>query len=72
MDSTICKGTGTTMHGGIRVDEARQLTRCLLADPRVCCWEICEINPHLDTLNTLAEVSLSLYQEVLEVLDARL
>ena len=72
MDSTICKGTGTPVPGGLWADEARQLTRCLLADPRVCCWEICEINPHLDSLNTLAEVSLGLYQEVLEVLDARL
>ena len=72
MDSTICKGTGTPVPGGLWADEARQLTRSLLADPRVCCWEICEINPHLDSLNTLAEVSLSVYQDVLEVLDARL
>ena len=72
MDSTICKGTGTPVPGGLWADEARQLTRFLLADPRVCCWEICEINPHLDSLNTLAEVSLSVYQDVLEVLDARL
>jgi hypothetical protein len=38
----------------------------------VCCWEICEINPHLDTLNSLAEVSLGIYQGVLEVLEERL
>ena len=72
MDSTICKGTGTPVLGGLWADEARQLTRSLLADPRVCCWEICEINPHLDSLNTLAEVSLSVYKDVLEVLDSRL
>ncbi|MEX0588502.1 MAG: arginase family protein [Cyanobium sp.] len=72
MDSTICKGTGTPVPGGLWAEEARQITRILLADPRVCCWEICEINPHLDSLNTLAEVSLGLYQDVLEVLDARL
>lgn len=72
LDSTICKGTGTPVPGGLWAEEARQLTRVLLADPRVCCWEICEINPHLDSLNTLAELSLGLYQEVLEVLDARL
>lgn len=72
MDSTICKGTGTPVPGGLWVDECRQLLRALLADPRVCCWEICEINPHLDSLNNLAELSLCLYQEVLEALDARL
>lgn len=72
MDSTICKGTGTPVPGGLWAEEARQLTRSLLADTRVCCWEICEINPHLDSLNTLAEVSLGIFQDVLEVLDARL
>jgi hypothetical protein len=47
------------------------LLRTLLADPRVCCWEIFEINPHLDDLNTLAEVSLGIFQAGLEVLAER-
>ena len=72
MDATICKGTGTPVPGGLWLDEARRINAALLADPRVICWEICEINPHLDTLNTLAEVSLSIYQSVLEVLQRRL
>ena len=72
MDATICKGTGTPVPGGLWLDEARRINAALLADPRVICWEICEINPHLDTLNTLAEVSLSIYQNVLEVLQRRL
>jgi hypothetical protein len=38
----------------------------------VCCWEICEINPHLDTLNTLAEVSLGIFNGGLEKLAERL
>jgi hypothetical protein len=37
----------------------------------VCCWEICEINPHLDDLNTLAEVSLGIFQGGLETLAER-
>jgi arginase len=72
MDATICKGTGTPVPGGLWADEARRLNARLLADPRVVCWEICEINPHLDTLNTLAEVSLGVYEGVLEVLGQRL
>ena len=72
MDATICKGTGTPVPGGLWADEARRINATLLADPRVVCWEICEINPHLDTLNSLAEVSLGVYQSVLEVLDRRL
>jgi arginase family enzyme len=71
LDSTICKGTGTPVPGGLWAHEASTLLRTLLADPRVCCWEICEINPHLDDLNTLAEVSLGIFQAGLEVLAER-
>lgn len=72
LDATICKGTGTPSPGGLWADEARRLLRTLLRDQRVVCWEICEINPHLDSLHTLAEASLGIYQSVLEVLDQRL
>jgi len=71
LDSTICKGTGTPVPGGLWAEEALAILRRLLADPRVCCWEICEINPHLDDLNTLAEVSLGIFQGGLEVLSDR-
>ena len=71
LDSTICKGTGTPVPGGLWPDEAEAILRRLLADPRVCCWEICEINPHLDTLNTLAEVSLGIFNGALEQLVER-
>jgi len=72
LDSTICKGTGTPVPGGLWAHEAMLLIKTLLTDPKVCCWEICEINPHLDVLNTLAEVSLSLYRAGMEVLSERL
>jgi len=71
MDATVCVGTGTPVHGGLSADEAIRINRALMCDPRVCCWEICEINPHLDTLDSLAEVSLGVYQAVLEVLERR-
>jgi len=71
LDSTICKGTGTPVPGGLWADEAEAILRCLLDDPRVCCWEICEINPHLDSLNTLAEVSLRIFNGGLEKLAER-
>jgi arginase len=72
LDATICKGTGTPVPGGLWVDEAQLILSRLLVDPRVCCWEICEINPHLDTLNTLAEVSLGIFQAGVSTLDQRL
>ena len=71
MDSTICKGTGTPVPGGLWAHEAILLLRTLLSDPRVCCWEICEINPYLDELNTLAELSLGIFRAGLEVLGQR-
>jgi arginase len=45
MDSAISMGTGTPVTGGILVEEARIFNETLVKDPRVCCWEICEINP---------------------------
>ena len=71
LDSTICKGTGTPVPGGLWANEAILLLRKLLSDPRVCCWEICEINPHLDELTTMAELSLGIFRAGLEVLGER-
>jgi len=71
MDSTICMGTGTPVPGGIWADEARELNTALVKDPRVCCWEICEINPLLDTLNTMAENSLGVFQSVVDTIGDR-
>ena len=72
MDSTICMGTGTPAPGGIWADEARDLNTALVKDARVCCWEICEINPLLDTLNTMAENSLGVFQSVVDIISNRL
>lgn len=71
MDSTICMGTGTPVPGGLWADEARDLNTALVKDPRVCCWEICEINPLLDTLNTMAENSLGVFESVVDTIDNR-
>ena len=72
MDSTICMGTGTPVPGGLWADEARDLNRALVQDPRVCCWEICEINPLLDTLNTMAENSFGVFDSVVNTIGDRL
>ena len=52
--------------------QARRVAELLRGVDPSSRWEICEINPHLESLNTLAEVSLSVYKDVLEVLDSRL
>jgi len=71
MDETICMGTGTPAPGGLWAAEAAQLNAALVKDQRVCCWEICEINPLLDTLNSMAENSLNVFEAVLEAIQSR-
>lgn len=63
LDSSISVGTGTPVPNGLTVAEAITLNAELIKDKRVCCWEIVEVNPTLDTENTMAEAAF----EVLEV-----
>jgi hypothetical protein len=46
--------------------------KILVKDPRVCCWEICEINPAIDTLNSMAQNSLGIFQGVVDAIASRL
>lgn len=63
LDSSISLGTGTPVPNGLTVEEAIQLNVELIKDKRVCCWEIVEVNPTLDTENTMAEIAF----DVLEI-----
>ncbi len=62
LDSSISVGTGTPVPNGLTIQEAIELNVRLIRDRRVCCWEIVEVNPTLDTENTMAEAAF----EVLE------
>ncbi len=55
LDSRISQGTGTPVPNGLTVEEARILNVSLCKDPRIVAWEICEVNPTLDTENRMAE-----------------
>ncbi|MGY6523051.1 MAG: arginase [Mongoliitalea sp.] len=55
LDSSISVGTGTPVPNGLTVEEALHLNAELIKDKRVCCWEIVEVNPTLDTENLMAE-----------------
>lgn len=55
LDSSISVGTGTPVPHGLTVEEALALNTELIKDKRVCCWEIVEVNPTLDTENIMAE-----------------
>ncbi|MFC3414408.1 arginase [Algoriphagus hitonicola] len=63
LDTSISVGTGTPVPDGLTIEEAILLNAELIKDKRVCCWEIVEVNPTLDTENTMAEAAF----EVLEI-----
>lgn len=55
LDTSVSRGTGTPVPNGLRKEQAFQLNRELIKDKRVCCWEIVEVNPTLDSQNKMAE-----------------
>jgi arginase len=64
MDSSISKGTGTPVRNGITEKEAGSLCVRLIQNGKVCCFEICEVNPTLDKENLMAENSFEILQKV--------
>ena len=62
MDSRISTGTGTPVPNGLTVDEAKELNVELAKSPKVCAWEIVEVNPTLDTENRMAESAFEIVE----------
>ena len=68
MDSSISKGTGTPVRNGITEKEAGSLCVRLIQNQKVCCFEICEVNPTLDKENLMAENTFEILQKVVSQL----
>lgn len=62
LDTSISMGTGTPVANGLSKEEAFELNRALIKDKRVCCWEIVEVNPTLDTENRMAESAFDILE----------
>jgi len=62
LDSRISTGTGTPVPNGLTVEEARILNAELAKSPKVCAWEIVEVNPTLDTENRMAESAFEILE----------
>jgi arginase len=62
LDSRISMGTGTPVPNGLTVEEARILNSELAKNPKVCAWEIVEVNPTLDTENRMAESAFEILE----------
>jgi arginase len=68
LDVSISVGTGTPVPEGLSKQQALELNIELIKDKRVCCWEIVEVNPTLDTQNKMANHAF----EILEATTASL
>lgn len=55
LDPVISRGTGTPVQNGLTEREAGNLVSRLMANEKVCCFEITEVNPTLDRENIMAE-----------------
>jgi arginase len=64
MDPTISRGTGTPAPNGITEKQAATLLQRLMQSPKVCCFEITEINPTLDKENLMAENAFEILLKV--------
>jgi arginase len=62
MDSRISTGTGTPVPNGLTVEEAKTLNVELAKSPKVCAWEIVEVNPTLDHENMMAETAFEILE----------
>ncbi len=71
MDSRISSGTGTPVPNGLTVDEARKLNVELAQSPKLVAWEICEVNPTLDTQNSMAENAFEILEATAKVILSR-
>lgn len=68
LDSKFSKGTGTPVEVGLTVEQAKELNYLLLQDPRIVCYEMTEINPTLDTENTMAENAFDILEAATEAI----
>ncbi|WP_158856902.1 arginase [Lunatibacter salilacus] len=68
LDSSISLGTGTPVPDGLTEIEAMELNAVLIKDKRVCCWEIVEVNPTLDSENRMAEIGFEILESTTHML----
>ncbi|MFT6216928.1 MAG: arginase [Roseivirga sp.] len=68
LDVSISVGTGTPVPEGLSKEQALELNIELIKDKRVCCWEIVEVNPTLDTQNKMANNAFQILEATTESL----
>jgi arginase len=71
LDTSISVGTGTPVDNGLKVEQAKELLSLIVSDRSVCCFEMVEVNPTLDSQNTMAEVAFEILESTTEALKNR-
>jgi arginase len=71
MDSRISIGTGTPVPNGLTVEEAKMLNVELAKSLKLCAWEIAEVNPTLDTQNSMAESGFEIIEATAKAILSR-
>lgn len=71
IDSRVSTGTGTPVPNGLTVEEAKILNVELGKSPKLCAWEIVEVNPTLDTENRMAESAFEIMEATAKSIAAR-
>lgn len=64
MDPKISRGTGTPVPKGLSSVEAANFASRLVRSPKVCCFEMVEVNPTLDKENMMAENAFKILRKV--------
>lgn len=68
----VSYGTGTPVPDGITPEQVNKLLSILLASPKVCCFEMVEVNPLLDKKgNKMAVTALGILEKAVETLENR-
>lgn len=68
IDPLYLPGTGTPVEFGLSFEQALQLNIELIKNKKVCCWEMAEINPRLDTQNVSGKYSFEILDKVTSML----
>ena len=71
LDSRISSGTGTPVPNGLTIEEAKILNVELARSPKLCVWEVAEVNPTLDTQNSMAEGAFEVMEATARAIEAR-
>lgn len=70
IDSSVSKGTGTPVPDGLFEKEIETLLLRFMKEEKLCCFEVTEVNPTLDTENKMAEVAFQILEKCTAALQA--